>query len=240
VWHPDAPSAVVRAEESGYLQSVHSDTIWQLANDKRHHPITVRMELDIGGFAFPGKVLATVWPPDHAEGTVADAVRRAFVLGPARTPEGDMEFGLVEISDIAVKALSPGINDPTTAMHCIDRLTQIIAALGTRSLPDPLRTSADGTIRLLLRDTSFERAAGLAFDQILHFGADNPTIVKKLLESLHDLAGIVVAEARPALHAHVQAVVEAARRAITSEMERAAVERLAASALAAQPGEGHE
>jgi uncharacterized membrane protein len=151
-----------------------------------------------------------------------------------------VEFGLIELSDIAVKALSPGINDPTTAMHCIDGLTEVLAALGARGHPHPLRRSADGRVQLLVRDTSYERATGLAFDQIRHFGADNPTIVKKLLEALGDLVRVVRVEARPALQAQAESIAAVARRAVDDPAERARIEHLAAALFGAAPNGDHQ
>ena len=220
---------MVTATESGYLQAVHDATLWHIGRHGR--AVTIRMELHIGSFAFPGKPLASVWPVEAADEAVADAIREAFVLGLERTPEQDVEFGLVEISDIAVKALSPGINDPTTAMHCIDRLTELLAALGARRHPALRRRSPDGSVHLLVRDTPFERAAGVAFDQIRHFGSSNPAIPKKLLEAIADLAGVVTPHARVVLAAQAESVVRAARRAVDDAQDLEAVERLAAEAL---------
>jgi uncharacterized membrane protein len=232
---PAGPPGVVRATEAGYLQAVHGETLWRAGEglgDGRHaDAVTVRMELHVGAFAFPGKPLASVWPA-HAADAVAAGIRGAFVLGPERTPEQDVEFGLVEISDIAVKALSPGINDPTTAAHCVDRLTQLLAAIGSRPQPVAVRRSPDGRVRLLVRDTPFRRAAGLAFDQIRHFGAGNPAVAKKLLEALGDLAAVVPSDAREALAEQAEAVARAARRAIDDPSDLAAVERLAAQVRA--------
>ena len=237
---PLGPAGVVVAEESGYLQAVHAESLWHLAKgEERREPIVIRMEMHVGAFAFPGKALASIWPAHLAEGDVGRAVRRAIVLGPERTPEFDVEFGLVELSDIAVKALSPGINDPTTAMHCIDRLSEVLAALGMRGLPNPVRASDDDRVRLIVRDTSFERAVGLAFDQIRHFGADNPTIAKKLLEGLADLVRVVHVDARPALVAQARSIVAAAGRAVDDPAELAAIERLAAETIAAQANGHH-
>ena len=228
-----APPALVTAVEAGYLQAVQADPLWRLGAGRSPGALTIRMELHVGAFTIPGKPLASVWPADALDERVVRAVREAFVLGPERTPEQDVEYGLVELSDIAVKALSPGINDPTTAMQSIDRLTQVLAALGSRRDRALRRASPDGTVRLLVRDTPFERAAGLAFDQIRHFGADNPAIAKKLLEALADLAGVLPAHARPALQDQAESVARAARRSIHDPVELALVERLAARALAA-------
>jgi uncharacterized membrane protein len=229
---PEAPAVVV-AGEAGYLQAVNAEALWRIGRHDRGARVTIRMELHVGAFAFPGKPLASVWSTRAADDDVVRAIRQAFVLGPERTPEQDVEFGLVELGDIALKALSPGINDPTTATHCIDRLTEVLAALATRGRPAVYRTSPDGAVRLLVRATPFERAVGLAFDQIRHFGAGNPAIAKKLLEALGDLAAVVPADARRALAEQVEAVARGARRAVADPADLAAVERLAEQARAA-------
>ena len=127
------------------------------------------------------------------------------MLGPERTPEQGVEFGIIEISDIAVKALSPGINDPTTAVRCIDHLGRILLALGTRRPPRAERTR-EGRIHFYAQHTSFERAVGLAFDQIRHFDAGNPAIATKLLATLAQLAELVPPPRRAPLHAQAEAV----------------------------------
>lgn len=230
---PADPPALVEASEAGYLQAVHAETLWRIGQGRHVGTLTVRMELHIGSFAFPGKPLASVWPSHAVDDAIVNAIREAFVLGAERTPEQDMEFGIVELSDIAVRALSPGINDPTTAVQCIDRLTQVLAALGTRNPPATRRESPDGAVHLLVRSTSFDRATGLAFDQIRHYGADNPAITKKLLDALADLARVVASEARPALEAQAAALARTARNSIEDPTDLAAVERLIAGVLGA-------
>jgi uncharacterized membrane protein len=230
---PAGRPASVTAHASGYLQSVDADALWSIGERHRSGTITVHMEMHVGAFTFPGKRLASVWPADAVDEHVERAIRAAFVLGHERTIEQDAELGLVVMSDIAVRALSPGVNDPTTATHCIDRLTEVLAALCTRHHPTVLRRSPDGTVRLLVRDTPFGRAVGLAFDQIRHFGAGNPSIAKKLLEALTDLAAVAPSTARRPLAEQVEAVARHARRAIEDPFDLAAVERLVSDALIA-------
>ena len=226
------PGAVVASTEAGYVQAIHAEALWPLGRGRGGGSLFIRAELSIGAFAFPGKPLASVWPPHAADEEVSRAIREAIVLGPERTPEQDVEFGIVELSDIALKALSPGINDPTTAIHFIDRLTQILAALGTRIPPASRRASPDGAVCLLMRGTSFDRAAGLAFDQIRHFGAGNPAITKRLLESLADLADVVDGDLLPTLEAQAEAAEREARRSIEDPADLATVEHLTARVLA--------
>src|SRR5690606_27492693 len=113
---PEAEPAVVTAEESGYLQAVSEGSLIRLARERE---LWLRMEPLVGEFILVGQPLVSLWPAEAMNEEVAAAVRFAFVMGHEPTPEQDLEFGVVEISDIAVKALSPGINDPTTAIRCI-------------------------------------------------------------------------------------------------------------------------
>ncbi|HYR07989.1 MAG TPA: DUF2254 domain-containing protein, partial [Longimicrobium sp.] len=109
---PDQPSVTVTAQRAGYLQAVDGRSLFRLGKGRR---LVIAMEPHIGDFVVPGQAIATISPPGEVDEEVFRQVRKAFLLGPERTPEQDVEFGIVEISDIAIKALSPGINDPTTA-----------------------------------------------------------------------------------------------------------------------------
>lgn len=219
----DQPSATVAADAAGYLQAVDGRSLFRLGKGSR---LVIAMEPHVGDFVLPGQPLASVSPPGEVDEEVCRAVRKAFLLGPERTPEQDVEFGIVEISDVAIKALSPGINDPTTAFRCIDRLSEILLELGTRAPPRPWRTE-EGKVHYLARHPTFERAVGLAFDQIRHFGASNPGIARKLLEVLARLAPLVPPSRRPALLAQARAVLDDARLRIESAADREALEVVA-------------
>jgi uncharacterized membrane protein len=239
---PDGDAAVIAATAAGYVQAVDVDPLWKLEQAMPTAHLDIRLELHVGAFAFPGKPLASVWPAHAADDRVAAAICDCLVLGAERTPEQDLEFGLVELSDIGVKALSTGLNDPTTAMHSIDRLTQVLAALAAHQRPPSVRCSPGGRVRMVIRDTPIDRAVGLAFDQIRHYGAGTPAVVKRLLEALLDLMPLVPVEARPALVAQAAAAHREARRRIEDPMDLAGVEQLAGAIMAASvrpAGAGH-
>ena len=224
----DQPSVTVTADSAGYLQAVDGRSLFRLGKGRR---LVIAMEPHIGDFVLPGQAVATVSPPGEVDEEVFRQVRKAFLLGPERTPEQDVEFGIVEISDIAIKALSPGINDPTTAYRCIDRLSEVLLEMGTRAPPAPWRTE-EGHVHYLARHPTFERAVGLAFDQVRHFGASNPGIVRKLLEVLARLASLVPPPRREAALAQAEAVLQDARARIESAVDRTAVEDAAKRMLA--------
>jgi uncharacterized membrane protein len=90
----------------------------------------------VGDFVLPNAPIVSVWPDDALDDEVERAIGEALVLGPERTLHDDVALGIQQLSDIAVKALSPGINDPTTAMICIDRLSEVLVTLANRGKPD--------------------------------------------------------------------------------------------------------
>lgn len=221
-WDKEQATPVVAAE-AGYLTAVDSRPLFQLGHD-RH--LIIRMECDVGQFLLPGQMLASVLPAALLDEEVVRTIRQAFVLGSERTPEQDIEFGLIEISDIAVKALSPGINDPTTALHCIDRLGQLLLALAHAHPPPDLRNPS-GRAHFIGRHLNFERALGLAFDQIQHYGISNPTIVKKLLAIMCHLIPLIPHAQRSAIIQQAEALLEAATVDITLTSSRREIDKLA-------------
>lgn len=186
---------IVDGRHEGYLQAVDDQSLFELG---QRQELLIRMTPSIGAFIACGMPLAEVWSVKPLNEETAEKIRGAFIVGDQRSPEQDLEFFIIEISDIAIKALSPSINDPTTAMHCIDRLMQILLALGRRDPPSPLRTK-EGRVHFVARCTSFDNCVHLAFDQILHFGRDNPAILRKLSDTLQILERSLPANRHPPL-----------------------------------------
>ena len=227
---PGAPAATVLAARSGYLLAVHGQGLFELSDVGR---MTIRMEPPIGAFVLEGEPLASVWPVSAVTDEVIEAVREAFLLGEERTPEQDVELGITVIADMAVRALSPGINDPTTAQLSIDRLAEILARIGRVPEPVPARIGPDGAVRLLARITTFERAVEIAFGQIRHYGGDNPAILARLLDSYERLGALVLPGRREVLVREAERTLERGRLAGLPPGARQALERRGAGCLEA-------
>jgi uncharacterized membrane protein len=174
---PDTPPAAVASRRSGYVQSVDRESIVRRAEKS---DLTVRMEVGIGDFLIEGQRLYSIWPAAAVTEDVENWFRAATVLGPERTPYQDAELGLIEIVDIAVKAMSPSVNDPTTAMHSLDRIGQLLVAIGRSDAASTRFRTAQGRVCLVLRQPTFERAVGIGFTQIRHYSADNAGVMAKL------------------------------------------------------------
>lgn len=179
----EASSACVAARELGYLQAIDLDGLMALACDR---DVLIRLECRPGDRIVPGCTIARVWP--RVEADAADAVNRSLIVGVQRTSVQDLEFSIDQLVEIAVRALSPGTNDPFTAMSCIDRLAASLCRLAGRRIPSPVRLDAEGRPRVIARPWTFPGALDSAFDQIRQYGRGAPAVTIRLVEALDLIA----------------------------------------------------
>jgi uncharacterized membrane protein len=225
---PEEP-ALVRALKAGYILRMDEQDAAAEADDHARR-LTVRMERKVGDFVLPGEPLLSVWPAAALDDGLADDLRENVVLGPQRTPHQDVAYGIVELVDIAVKALSPGINDPNTAAVVIDRLCELYHALGQRDLGPAVRRQEDGTVLVLARP-DFATLLHAGIDPIRHFGAATPLVALHLIHALRDLAARLEAEPRAAVERCIADVARQAADAVPDAADRDRVRRAAEAAL---------
>jgi len=156
-----------------------------------------------------GAFVARGLPIAHVEGGAPDpdAVRAAFDIGPVRTLQDDVEFGLRQIVDIALKAVSPAVNDPSTAATCIDHLGRLLVRLAGRTAP-PLEREG-----VVAPQPTHVDLVDLAFEQIRQYGRADMATALRLMRTLGDVASVThdrVVLDRLAVHGRL---VEAAARA---------------------------
>lgn len=226
---PEAQGAHVFAEDAGYLQGVDQDALMALlARDA----ITVRMEPMIGDFILPGATLATVWPAGVGQDDqLARTIRGAFILGHERTPHLDLELAVIELVDIAVKALSPGVNDPTTAILCVDRIGQVLLAFARRDPPGRVRRRPEDGGVLILPRLEFDRLVDSALDEIRRYGVDNPRFTLTLLDRLGDLGRVLPEHRRPPVARQAAALLRTARSVTRDRSDLRRVEAAGERAL---------
>jgi uncharacterized membrane protein len=229
----EAEPCRITARRSGYVQAIDRRSLRRVASE---NGLLVRVELEIGAYLLPGQVVMSVWPADAVRPGPAAKLRDALVLGMERTPHQDLKHGIIELIDIAVKALSPSINDPTTAVNAVHRLAEVLLQLAWSARGDDVECDDDGRPLVILRRPSLTDAVALAFNQIRHYGVANPTIAVTLLETLGELAALSPRSARPPFLEQLQHVQLGARRVIEDAGDRARVERAAAAALARAAG----
>ena len=147
---------------------------------------TIAMACAVGDTLVEGAVLLRV----HDAGTPLpeDALLRAVRLGRERTFEQDPKYPIRLLVDIALKALSPAINDPTTAVQTIDQLEDLLRRLGASELDAGRAADGDGTLRLIFPTPTWEDYLTLAFDEIRHFGSSSVQVMRRMRSALVGLA----------------------------------------------------
>ena len=144
----------------------------------------------------------------HGDGEVGAEAAAAVALGKDRTMDQDVAFGLRQLVDVAERALSPGINDPTTAVQVLDEVHDLLRRFVTRHLPDGVHRDVDGDVRLLTRPLLLPELLALALDEVEHAGSDQLQVVRRVDALLADLDEAALPEHRPAVTARRRAPVE--------------------------------
>ncbi len=215
----DREAASVSAAGNGYVEAVDLRRLVEMAAERK---LLLRLEYRPGHFAVRGRALARVWPASALDEELGERIRDAVVLGPRRTSIQDVEFTVNQLVEIAVRALSPGINDPFTALTCLDRLGAALCHVAPRSFPAPFRLDERGEVRLVVvRPLTFEGVLDSCLDQIRQNAAYHTTIYLRMLEVLARVVECVgeVERIEPLLH-HAALVVEKAEREVAQSADR--------------------
>lgn len=193
---PPETAHVVTAVRSGYLQRV---DVGVLATGARERDIRIRLRPVMGQWVTTGTTLAWVWGDSDPLAVDAPAasvlVHEALHLGPDRTESQDLAFGLRQLQDIAARALSSGINDPTTAVQAIGQMAAVMSALARQPLGAALALDDDGTVRAAAPRPTFGAHLELAIGQSRRYGQDEPDVLIALLQLLIDVGEMVADDA---------------------------------------------
>jgi len=176
----DEDSGVVRAPRSGYLQYVSMSTLIDIA--RQSHAV-IRLLHRPGHFVVEGQPLADVWPAAAAPG-VARALGGAHATGPHRTLTQDLSFAVDQLVEIAIRALSPAVNDTFTALACIDWLGDGLGKIAERWRPAAVRRDASGRVRVITVTISFRRLVERAHDKIRQASRGMPAVMIRQLGAL--------------------------------------------------------
>lgn len=193
------------ATQNGYIEAIDFDALLKIAS---RHDIVLRPVRRAGDFVSEGWTLLEV----HSAGSIADRMcdecTAVVTVGRQRTAQQDLRFGIDELVEIAARALSPGVNDPFTAIACIDWLGAAVGELDRRRPPPTQLVDEEGTVRIILRPLDFEDYLGAAFGQLRSYVAADPNARAHALNTLSDLATHVG-------HPRHRSLVEAERARLT-------------------------
>jgi uncharacterized membrane protein len=216
----DAPIgdwASVPAAGSGYLQYVEYDYLFDLAV---REDIVLKEDRSVGAFIIASTPLAYIFPAEKLTPALQARINEAFGLGSTPTLQQDVAYGIRQIVDIGLKAISPAVNDPTTCLNCIDHLGVILTTLACRQIPDLDRIDATGRLRIIVRERTFQSLTRLAFDQLRHYGAGDPIIVIRMLDVITQVAALARnPDYRKALNEQVEHIASASEQKLSDTYE---------------------
>jgi len=179
------PTLTLPAPTAGFLRAIDAD---QLLRALPPGIALARVRPQVGDYLIEGLPLVELWATGPLEQERLVGLLEAFAIDRERSLHQDILFGIRQLVDIALKALSPGINDPTTAEHCLSHLGDVVAQLADRRFPDPWRRAPASDAILLLTRPDFPAIVEAAFGQIRREAADDVHVTRYLLGVLAQLA----------------------------------------------------
>ncbi len=211
---------------TGYIQAISFDRLLETATRRR---IRCRVIRRPGDFVTAGDDLLAI-SGETAENSgedLASELTISVIIGGMRTDEQDFNFSLRQLVEIALRALSPGVNDPFTAMGCIDYLGAALAAVAGRRLPRHVFRDDEGHERLLIKPTTFSELLDTAFDQIRQTAGERTDIARRLLQSLRGISHhATLSSQRQAIKRHADTLASIAIPGASADCDREELERL--------------
>lgn len=186
---PDGAGHTVRFKGNGWVEEFDTASLLDLVDDGG----TVRLETAPGRYAVRGTALCTVWPRPGDEGDLEQRAHRAVQLGKSRTMRQDLAYGARQLADVGLKALSPGVNDPTTAQEAIFHLGAVMSELLRRDPPTREHRDDRGRRLLVPEEVTHADLVHLAFDELRRAAAPHPAVCVYLLEALRLLSDSLTA-----------------------------------------------
>ena len=206
------------ARSNGYLQAVNTDGLFQIA---RKNDYLIHLQLRPGQFVITGSTLAVITSTDIFNVQLIDSINDAFIIGTRRTPEQDAEYPIHQLVEVAIRALSPGINDPYTAIACIDQLGASLNILAKREFPSAYFFDDQDKLRLQTKPYTYSGMLNASFDQIRQYGNTSVAVTLRLLEMLTILtAQSGYADQRRAIHRQAKMILRSSQDVLPEENDR--------------------
>lgn len=230
----EAEASPVKAAADGYLQAIDDDELMKIT---RKYNLLVRVKTRPGKFIIKGSDLALVLPGERVDRELTQLINDAFLLGKERTEYQDAEFPINQLVEIALRAISPAVNDPFTAIRCIDRLSAGLSRIAQRDFPSPYRYDGEHHLRVIVEVATFEGLVNSAFNQIRQYGYTDVAVTIRLLEAIARIAPYTrYNKDRALLLRHAGMIERGSLEKITEECDRASIiQRYEAAAKVLKP-----
>ncbi|WP_414513910.1 DUF2254 domain-containing protein [Nostoc sp. PCC 9305] len=212
----------IRANDTGYLQAIDNGELMEIACK---HNLLIRLKVRPGKFLIQGSDLALVFPGKKVNKKLTKQINDAFILGKERTEQQDIEFPIDQLVEIALRAISPGINDPFTAIRCIDRISAGLCHLVQRDFPSPYRYDKNKKLRFIAEGVDFQGLLDRAFNQIRQYGKSDAGVTIRLLEAIATIATYTKnSKYQVSLRHHADMILQDSREGLSQEQDRKDVE----------------
>jgi uncharacterized membrane protein len=183
----------LKSRKTGYLDYVDAESLLQIA---AKNDLVIRLHVRAGDFVTPNSMLLLASPAERVTDEVGSQMQAAFVSGNQRTSTQNLRFVINQLVEVAMRALSPGVNDPFTAMNCMDWLRAGLERLVERELPDAHRYDEDRQLRLVAEPEDFASFAALVFDQLTPYVARDRNAAVHMMEMLAVIAAQTSVDSR--------------------------------------------
>ena len=218
----EADGAVLLAPVSGYVQFIKQQNLVRLATQA---DAVINLDHRPGHFIVRGHRFATVWPPEAAP-LVRQALGRAHIVGPYRTLSQDVSFGIDQLVEIALRALSAAVNDTFTALTCIDWLGENLCKIVAQWHPARVHRDERGFIRVIAAEPSYDRLVQRSFEKLRQSSMGQPAVMIRLLDALARIMAETTTEGqRRVLLEQAQMINRACERSVPEAGDRADIQR---------------
>ncbi len=178
----------ILANKTGYIHQIDLDKLSAIASE---HDLVFKLLYRPGLFVVKGSTFlyarSEAASPNPKADTLGETINKAFSCGNQRKPEYDVEFPVKQLVEIAIRAISPAVNDPFTAIRCIDRLSALLCYLLCKEPQSAVVCDQTGALRLIVDPVTFESLINAAFDQIRQYGRTDVSVSMRLLESIETI-----------------------------------------------------
>ena len=218
----EAGGGVLLAPASGYVQFIQHQKLVRLAAQA---DAVISLEHRPGHFVVRGHRFATVWPPEAAP-LVSQALGRAHIVGPYRTLSQDVSFGIDQLVEIALRALSAAVNDTFTALTCIDWLGENLCKIVTGWHPARVHRDGEGFIRVIAAEPAYDRLVQRSFEKIRQSSLGTPAVMIRMLEALARIMDETTSEGQRRVLLDQAAMIDrACERSVPEAADRADIRR---------------
>ena len=227
----------LRASSRGYVQAIDTDKLMDIACK---HNLMVKISTRPGKFVIKEGCLVKILSMQGDNYDVSSfpkiqkQIQNAFILGRERTEQQDIEFPINQLVEIALRALSPSLNDPFTAIRCIDHLSAGLSRLAQTDFPSPYRYDGFDNLRVIAHPVTFAGLTDVAFNQIRQNCSNDVAVTIRLLESIAVIAEYTENDRdRKALRRHADLILKGSRQGLSFEEDKQDVEQQYAEVLKA-------